>query len=920
MNDSQRPFNSQLEGRLRSSTQPAAGAPPHSLPADAVLIGLGVEPTHGLSQAEAQARLERDGLNVLTVQKPPSLVMLVARQFTSAIVLLLVAAAVISLVAGDVKDATVILAILLINAAIGAFQEARAEQALAALREMTPAGARCRRDGAELDLLARDLVRGDIVLLRAGDIVPADGRLLTAVTLSVDESTLTGESLAVEKDPGALSDPAALPGDRLGMAFQGTAVTGGHGELVVTATGLHTEMGQIAASLAASTPPQTPLERQVSWLTRFLSLLAIGAALAVFLLGWLRGEPLQSLFLVALSLAVAAVPEGLPAVVTIVLALGVQRMARRRAIVRRLASVEALGSATVICTDKTGTLTLGEMRVTDVALAGRQLAVGDGVLMNGGAPVPPGKLPGLDHLLAAAALCNNARSGSATAGDPTERALLQMSETLGTDVPAIMRAWPRCYEIPFDSVRKRMATVHDGATEGVVYVKGAPDMVLPLCTRLLTTTGEQLLAGDDLTALHEQLDRLARQGLRTLALAHRLLPAGALQEPAATGPQDAPLAEQLERDLTLLGLVGLMDPVRPEARAALAAAHAAGIRTIMVTGDHPTTAIAIGERLGLDQGRVLTGLELQELDGPALELAVQDLAICARVAPQQKVEIVRALQATGEVVGMTGDGANDAPALRLADIGVAMGQRGTAVSKEAASIVLADDNYATIVAAIEEGRTIYANLRKTILYLVSGNVGEVLTILVAMLMGLPLPFQAIQILWINVVTDALPAIGLAMEPAERGVMHTPPRARSEPFLPRWILPLVGVPSVLMAAVSLLAFMVTLGWYPGQLEVAQTTALVTLISAHLAIGWSQRSTLESVLRLPLLTNPTLLLAVAVGMGTLVPLLYTEVGRDLFHTAPLGLDSWLLALGLAPAPLLGSEIVKLLRRRRPVPPVS
>lgn len=920
MNDTHRPSNDQREGRLPAQPGPSSSAAPHSLPAEAVLAGLGVAPASGLSLTEARVRLECDGPNELSVQKPPSLLMLVARQFTSAIVLLLVVAAMISLVAGDVKDAVVILAILLINAAIGAFQEARAEQALAALREMTPACARARRDGAEHDLLARDLVRGDIVLLRAGDIVPADGRLVTAVTLSVDESTLTGESMAVEKNPGALSEPAALPGDRLGMAFQGTAVTGGHGELVVTATGLRTEMGKIAASLAASTPPQTPLERQVSWLTRYLSLLAVGAAVAVFLLGWLRGEPLQSLFLVALSLAVAAVPEGLPAVVTIVLALGVQRMAKRHAIVRRLSSVEALGSATVICTDKTGTLTLGEMRVTDMVLSGRQLEIIEGELKDGGHTVPDGRLPGLDDLLAAAALCNNAQAGSATAGDPTERALLQLSETLGTDLRTLVETWPRRFEIPFDSVRKRMATVHEGPSEAVIYVKGAPDMVLPLCTHQLTATGSQPLTERDQAAINEQLEGLARQGLRTLALAHRTLPTKALHQPSGADTQTESVAQQVERDLTLLGLVGLMDPVRPEARAALAAAHAAGIRTIMVTGDHPVTAIAIGERLGLGDGRVLTGLELQELDGSALERAVQDLAICARVAPQQKVEIVRALQATGEVVGMTGDGANDAPALRLADIGVAMGRRGTAVSKEAAAIVLADDNYATIVAAIEEGRTIYANLRKTILYLVSGNLGEVLTILVAMLMGLPLPFQAIQILWINVATDALPAIGLAMEPAEPGVMGRPPRARSEPFLPGWILPLVGVPSVLMAAVSLLAFVVTLGWYPDDLAMAQTTALVTLIAAHLAIGWSQRSTLESVLRLPLHTNPTLLLAVVVGVGTLAPLLYTEIGRDLFHTAPLGLGSWLLALGLAPAPLIGSELVKLVLRRQRVPPVS
>ncbi|MCC7366952.1 MAG: cation-translocating P-type ATPase [Chloroflexi bacterium] len=893
---------------------PSPEVPPHSRSADDVLTGLGVEPSAGLSSAEAESRLLRDGLNQLNVETPPGLLTLAIRQFKSAIVLLLVVAAIISLLAGDAKDAVVILAILIINAAIGAVQEARAEQALAALREMTPAQARARRDGHEHDLLARDLVRGDIVLVRSGDVVPADGRLISAVSLTVDESTLTGESLPIEKDPAALAEPGAVPGDRVSMAFQGTAVTGGHGELVVTATGLKTEMGLIAASLASSAPPQTPLERQVDWLTRFLSLLAVGAAVAVFLLGLARGESLENLFLVALSLAVAAVPEGLPAVVTIVLALGVQRMARRQAIVRRLAAVEALGSATVICTDKTGTLTLGEMQVTEILVDGRALAVSGSTVHEGTTQVDPTTAPALPDLLVAAVLCNNAQDGSASAGDPTERALLHLAQRLGIQVALLRDEAPRTHEIPFDSVRKRMATVHCKPDGGTIYVKGAPDVVLALCTRQLTADGEHALTSDALSQVHADLETLARQGLRTLALARRPMQAS---DEDACADDPARAGDALERELTLLGILGLMDPPRPEARAALAEAHDARIRTIMVTGDHPVTAQAIGLQLGLiheGESRILTGIELAQLDGPALQRATEDVAICARVAPQQKVEIVRALQASGEVVGMTGDGANDAPALRLADIGVAMGQRGTAVSKEAAAIVLADDNYATIVSAIEEGRTIYANLRKTIIYLVSGNVGEVLTILVAMLAGLPLPFQAIQILWINVVTDSLPAIGLAMEPAEPGVMRHPPRARGEPFLPRWIMPLMLVPSVLLAAISLIALVVTLGRFPDDLATAQTTAFATLIVGHLFIGWAQRSTLGSVLPLPLLSNRTLVLSIVLGVGTLIPLLYTEVGQELFHTAPLDVWSWLLALGLSPVPWIGSEIVKLLERRR------
>jgi Ca2+-transporting ATPase len=871
-----------------------------------------VRPDRGLSEQTARTRLDCDGPNLIHVTAPPTLFALFARQFKSAIVLLLVAAAAISFVVGDSKDAAVILAILVVNALIGAVQEAKAEGALTALRDMTPARARCRRDGVDRDLLARDLVRGDIVLLRAGDIVPADGRLIAAVSLGVDESSLTGESAPVEKNPAADCAPFAVPGDRFNMVFQGTAVTAGHGVLAVTGIGMQTEMGQLAGSLATSAPPQTPLERQVARLTRYLSLLAIGAAVAVFVLGALRSEPLQQMFLVALSLAVAAVPEGLPAVVTIVLALGVQRMARRHAIVRRLAAVEALGSATVICTDKTGTLTLGDMRVTTIVVGDRVFEVDGPAFRAEGRPTAVEDMRGIHDLLVAGVLCNNAQLGAVAVGDPTERALLHLAHDLQFDVSALTAGCPRAGEIPFDSDRKHMTTVHRGPDGLVAYVKGAPDRVVPRCSQWLTCSGVRLLDGKDRACVQARLDALASTGLRMLALA-RWTPDGDAQLGADAVSTDR-LAVMTERDLTLIGLVGLMDPPRPEVPDALAAAHAAGIRTVMVTGDHPLTARAIGERLGLGDGHMVTGVDLQQMNAASLACAARTLSICARVAPHQKVAIVQALQASGEIVGMTGDGSNDAPALRLADIGVAMGRRGTAVAKEAAAIVLADDNYATIVAAIEEGRTIYANLRKTILYLVSGNLGEVLTILLAMLAGLPLPFQAIQLLWINLVTDALPAIGLAMEPAEAGVMDRPPRPRGESFLPRWIMPLIGVPSILLAGVSVAAFVVALNDAPDDLATAQTAAFVTLILGHLAIGWAQRGTLTSSLRLTPWSNPALLLSMVLGIGSLVPLLYTELGRSLFHTAPLGIESWAIALMLAPMPLLGSELTKLALRRR------
>jgi Ca2+-transporting ATPase len=555
--------------------------------------------------------------------------------------------------------------------------------------------------------------------------------------------------------------------------------------------------------------------------------------------------------------------------------------------VRRLASVEALGSATVICTDKTGTLTLGEMRVGTVVAGGRRLELSDGALCEQGRAVRPAGVDGLPELLRAAVLCNNASLGPSPTGDPTERALLHLAATLGIDRQATQAAYARAGEIPFSSDRKRMATLHraDGAL--VAYVKGAPDAVLARCTSVFAADGPRQLSQSERARLEHELEELAAGGLRVLALGMRTL----------AGPADALVGrpDEVERDLTLLGMVGLVDPPRPEVSAALAAARAAGIRTIMITGDHPATASAIGHRLGIADGHVVTGAELERLGprGASDERAVA--SVYARVAPQQKLEIVRSLQERDEVVAMTGDGANDAPALRLADVGVAMGIRGTPVSKEAADIVLADDHYATIVAAVEEGRAIYGNLRKAVLYLVSGNLGEILVILMAMLVGSPLPLQAVQILWINVLTDALPALGLGMEPPEPGVMTRPPRRPGEPFLPRWTVPLIAVPE------------------PDNLAAAQTAAFVTLVLAHLGIAWAQRATLASSLALPLRSNPMLALSVLVGAGLLLLLLYTGPGRTLFHTYPLDLTAWTIALALTPLPFLGSEAAKALVRR-------
>lgn len=848
--------------------------------------------------------------------------------------LLLVAAAVAAVI-GDPSDSAVIVAVLLANAAIGAIQEDRAERALKAIRDLHPHQAHVLRDGTVRQIEAREVVPGDVVLIRSGDLVPADGRLIETVSLLVDESVLTGESLPVEKDATvALAQETALP-DRATMVYQGTAVVSGRAHYVVTATGAQTEAGQLASAVAGVAPPPTPLQRQMAWLTGRLTLLAVGACAAVFALGLLRREPLGSMILVGISLAVAAVPEALPAIQTIVLALGVQRMARRKAIVRQLPAVEALGATTTICTDKTGTLTLGQMQVTTLLAGTQQLRVAE--------LRPDHHLAAIQHFLIGAILCNDARLEPDPMGDPTERALLALGRTFGLNETIVRSSWPRVWELPFTSERKLMITAHRPAADTTgepwwrIYLKGAPEQVAARCSHILVDGARRPLSSALREQIEASLQAMAAQGLRTLAVAARTIAAGTFAGTAEQShsdgdqPDDAGNArpelwlagpELAERDLTLLGVAGLSDPLRPEARAALAASRAAGIRTIMITGDHPATAAAIAAALGLRAAPVVTGSDLDRLDDATLAEVVRTTDIFARVTPRQKVRIVEALQRRGEVVAMTGDGANDAPALRLASIGVAMGIRGTAVAKEAAAIILADDNYATIVAAVQEGRTIFANLRKVVLYLLSGNLAEVLVVALAMLAGWPLPLQPIHILWINLVTDALPAIGLGMEPAEPQGMAQPPRRPTEPFLPHWTVPLIALPSLLLATGTLVAFRLSLAHLLNAagdaaatvgLVAAQSTAFATLVIGHLGLGWAHRATRASSLRLSPLSNLLLLWAVLGGAALTAVLLATPAGRTLLHTQNLDATGWLTAVLLAVLPLLGAELVKAVWRR-------
>ena len=893
-------------GDLRSS--PARDRP-FAVPVEELADYLNVQVEEGLSDAEARLRLDQYGQNTLEAKAPPSFWIMLLGQFRSPLIVLLLLAAGAAFFISDPQDAVVIVIVVAINTVIGAVQEFRAERALSALQAVSAPHARALRDGIVREIPAAELVPGDIVLVRAGEVVPADGRLIEGASVQVDESQLTGESLPIDKQADITPAPfAALP-DRGNVLHMGTAVTFGHGRALIFATGPRAEMGRLARALNEAESRATPLERQVTWLAKVLSVLAVAAAAAVLVLGLFRGHPATQMLLVSVSLAVAAVPSGLPAVVTIVLALGVQRMAQRRAIVRRLSAVEALGAATVIATDKTGTLTLGEMRTAALVVDGRRFEVREGELWDDGHRVESEALPsGLQDLLRAAVLVNNAVLEPAPLGDPTEQALLYLARDLGINRAAIETAWPRIAEVPFSSHRKRMTTLHRNRDETVAYIKGAPDLLIPRCSHVIR--GGRPVALDDSQRAEAEaiLHALGDESLRVLALAERRAIDTARASSAAQQPDD------LERDLALLGFIALIDPARPDVPAALSGATGAGIRTVMITGDHPKTAAAIANELGIDSGAIVTGADLERIGDSLPTELVRSASVFARVAPQQKLAIVRALQDAGEVVAMTGDGANDAPALRQADIGVAMGIRGTQVAKEAASIVLTDDHYATIVSATEEGRVIYANLRKAVMYLLSGNLGEILVLFIAMLANLPLPLQPAQILWINLVTDPLPGLGLGMDPGQRDVMAQGPRQPHQAFLERAAAPIIVIPSVLLALVTLAAFSIALARDPADLSAAQTSAFVTLVLAHVGIAWPLRSLTSAAFRASPFTNPVLLSSVIVGAGLLLVLVYTAFGNELFHTEPLDLTAWIITLGLTPIPFLGAEITKAVHRFR------
>ncbi|HAN03798.1 MAG TPA: ATPase [Elusimicrobia bacterium] len=848
----------------------------------------------GLSAAEAALRLAKYGPNALKEKPRRSPLAMLLDQFRDFMILVLIAAAVVSGLIGEMLDTVIILAIVLLNAVMGFAQEYRAQKAMEALKRMAAPSASVLRGGAPALVPAASLVPGDLVLLEAGSVVPADLRLTDCASLKTEEAALTGESLSVEKHALPIPEDDLPLGDRLNMAFSGTAVSYGRGRGVVTATGMGTELGKIAGMLQDEAEVQTPLQRRLTAFGRKLAWGILGICAIVFTAGLARGEPPALMFLTAVSLAVAAIPEALPAVMSIALALGAAKMVRQNALVRKLLAVETLGSITHICSDKTGTLTQNKMTAQELCLDGKPLKAGD--------PVPPALQPLHAILLKAGALNNDSRRGpDGWLGDPTETALCALAEAGGLAKADLDAAHPRLAELPFDSERKMMTTLHSGALDaggGVFFsvTKGAAES-------LLDNSASFLAPGAGADGMRAAAEEMAARGLRVLGLAYRRWDALPGKENPGT-----------EKDLVFIGLIALEDPPRPEAAAAVAECGEAGIIPVMITGDHPVTARNIAERLGIiapgDAGAMLTGRELDALGDEEFERRVEEVRVYARVAPEQKLRIVKMLQKNGHFAAMTGDGVNDAPALKRADIGVAMGITGTDVSKEAAHMILLDDNFATIVKAVKEGRRIYDNIRRFIRYILACNSGEIWTIFLAPFLGLPIPLLPIQILWINLITDGLPGLALASEPAEPDIMRRPPRNPGESIFSGGLGAHVLWVGLLIAGVCLAAQYWGLSTGRGHW---QTIVFTVLCLSQLGQALAIRSERRTLWELGLFSNRPLLGAVCLTAGLQGLVIYVPWLNTLFRTSPLSAAELGLALALSAAVFLAVEAEKLVRRR-------
>ncbi|MEO3944983.1 calcium-translocating P-type ATPase, SERCA-type [Gorillibacterium sp. CAU 1737] len=881
----------------------------HVLQEEEVLRALETKP-EGLSDSEAAARLTRYGKNELKEGEKKTFLQKFLEQFKDFMVIVLLAAAVISGVLGELADAIIIFMVVILNAALGVFQEAKAEKALDALKQMSSPHARVRRGGRVQDIRADELVPGDVVLMEAGDYIPADLRLIEAASLKIEEAALTGESVPAEKNTAKLDREDVVIGDRVNMAYLGSSVTYGRGVGIVTATGMDTEVGKIAGYLTGGEPETTPLQRKLAELGKVLTIGVLIIAAIIFVTGILQGRGYLDMFLTAVSLAVAAIPEGLPAIVTIVLAMGVQKMAKQNAIIRKLPAVETLGSTEIICSDKTGTLTQNKMTI-------KRLYTPSGWLEEG---KTEGDASERERLLQIMSLCNDVKvdetQGSTERGepkligDPTETALVAYAETHGVRKKAEEEELPRVAEIPFDSDRKLMTTFHKTKSGKVlVFVKGAPDVLAERCSHISLNGREEAFDGERRKQVQEANAEMGHAALRVLALAYK--------ETDAV-PQD-PKPEEWERDLVLVGLAGMIDPPREEVKAAVEVCRTAGIRPVMITGDHKDTASAIARELGIlaPGDEAITGRELDQIPPEEFKEKVDHYSVYARVSPEHKVRIVQAWKDRGKVVAMTGDGVNDAPALKTADIGVGMGITGTDVSKGVSDMVLSDDNFSTIVVAVEEGRKVYSNIKKAIQYLLSANIGEVLTLFVATMFGAVILFP-IHILWINLVTDTFPALALGVEKTEKGVMKRPPRpAKASVFSEGagWTILYQGV---LEAAIVLGVFFYALDRYTS--PEAITMAFGTLGFIQVTHAFNVRSQRESIFKIGLFSNRYMLLATAASTLLLLAVMLVPFLQNVFSLTTLSGEQWSLIIGGSLLMVVIVEIIKVFKKKEPIPPIS
>jgi Ca2+-transporting ATPase len=918
----------------------------HSLSAEEVVTKLESKIEHGLSTDAAQKRLEEHGPNQLTEKPRPSFISLVLAQLKGFVVILLIVASIISAILGEWIDASAIMAIVILNAILGVVQESRAEEALAALKKMAAPDAQVLRDGKRVTVPALQLVPGDIVFLETGNFVPADMRLIESVNLRVDESALTGESVPVEKNALRTVAVDSTIGDRKNTAFMGTVISYGRGKGVVVSTGMHTQLGLIATMLSAVEDEETPLQRRLDQLGKTLGWACLAVCAIVFVTGWIEGGDPLALFMIAVSLAIAAVPEGLAAIVTISLALGMREMIKRHALIRRLSSVETLGSATVICSDKTGTLTQNEMTVTRIWVDGTMTSVsGLGYSTIGDFAVDD-KVVDLDNYPAVrtalwvgalnndALLEKNNQEDSELdfrmVGDPTEGSLLVAAAKAGAFSSTLNKAYPRTNEVPFDSERKRMITIHaiqepqktdisplyDQSKKdwNVIAVKGAPDLVLNLCSYYQPMNDGDPVPMDK--AARERIlaanDKMTKDALRVLGVAYRLV---------STLPSEIS-PETLEKDLVFAGLIGMIDPARSEVKPALLNAAKAGIRTIMITGDYPNTARAIAENIGLlrPNHKVMTGAQLDDIDDATLKIEVEKTDVFARVSPEHKMRIVDALKANGEIVAMTGDGVNDAPAIKRADIGVSMGITGTDVAKETADMVLTDDNYVSIVSAVEQGRIIYSNIRKFVYYLISCNMAEILIIFLPTALGRLLfpeltaeqlaPLAPIQLLWLNLISDGAPALALGTEKGDPDIMDQKPRPPTEPIINKGMIAGVVIQTIAITSVTLFAFWRGLSH---DIQYAETMAFTTLSISELLRAYTARSERYSLLKIGIFSNKWMNLAVISSLVLVLGVIYLPFLNPIFQTEPLSLKEWGLIAPLFLIPSIVAELTKMVLGR-------